>query len=470
MITKNKHTINKHTINKHTILLVDDETAITKALKRLFRKCGYKILTAASGQEGLDILHTLKNVAEDPASLIISDQRMPGMNGAAFLAKAKEIFPDAIRFLLTGYSDMDAIVDAVNKGKIHRYLTKPWNDDDIVLQVRQALEQLELQAENKRLEELTKQQNIELKDLNSNLDKKVKQRTREIINKSKNILEINKKLEKSFMDTIRLLSSLIGTLNPDLGKYMRHVARLSKKTGEELGFAKKELDRIEMAGMIHDIGLLGLPKRILAKEEAQMTENEFSMYSQHPMMASMCLDSVDSLGEIGEIILYHHEKFNGSGFPNGMKADQIPLESRIIGTVADYCRIIDLWSGDTNTIMVKAKQYKYIYKNLVLEKPELMLKKIAEMIIRHGINKKYDPEVAAALLNTVAQEAGESKKKYLELKYYDLTEGMKLEEDLRIKDGRLLISMGTILKQTTIDSIQKVGEHKLIDGSIHVSV
>ena len=192
MLTKNKHTI-----NKHTILLVDDETAITKALKRLFRKGGYKILTAASGQEGLDILHTLKNGAEDPASLIISDQRMPGMNGAAFLAKSKEIFPDAIRFLLTGYSNMDAIVDAVNKGEIHRYLTKPWNDDDILLQVRQAVKQLELQAENRRLTELTREQNIELKDLNNNLDKKVKQRTRETINKSRNILEINKKLEKN---------------------------------------------------------------------------------------------------------------------------------------------------------------------------------------------------------------------------------------------------------------------------------
>ena len=456
--------------NKHTILLVDDETSITKALNRLFRKGGYKILTAASGQEGLDILHTLKNGEENPASLIISDQRMPGMNGAAFLAKSKEIFPDAIRFLLTGYSDMDAIVDAVNKGEIHRYLTKPWNDDDIILQVRQAVKQLELQAENRRLTELTREQNRELKDLNNNLDKKVKQRTREIIKKSRNILEINKKLEKSFMDTIRLLSSLIGTLNPDLGKYMGHVARISRKIGEELDFSKKALDQIEMAGMIHDIGLLGLPKRILVKNEAQMTENEFSLYSQHPMIASMCLDAVESLGEIGEIILYHHENFDGSGFPNGIKGDAIPLEARIIGTVADYCRIIDLWPRDTNAIMLKAKQYKYIYKNLVLEKPDVMLEKIAEMFIHHGIKQKYDPEVTAVLFEITALEAGENNKKHLNLNYHDLKEGMLLEEDLRIKDGRLLMSMGTILKQAAIESIHKVGEHRLIDGTIHVSI
>ena len=140
---------------KHTLMFVDDERAITKALHRLFRKDGYHILTASSGMEGLELLEKAKN----PISLIISDQRMPQMNGAQFLERAKKIFPDAIRFLLTGYSDMDAVVDAVNKGEIHRYLTKPWNDDDLLLQVRQSLEQFELLVENRRLLKLTNRQN-----------------------------------------------------------------------------------------------------------------------------------------------------------------------------------------------------------------------------------------------------------------------------------------------------------------------
>jgi response regulator RpfG family c-di-GMP phosphodiesterase len=97
--------------NKHTIMAVDDEASITKALHRLFRKDDYQLLTASSGPEGLELL---KN-AEKPVSLIISDQRMPGMNGSQFFEQAKKFFPDAIRFLLTGYSDMDAIVDAINK-------------------------------------------------------------------------------------------------------------------------------------------------------------------------------------------------------------------------------------------------------------------------------------------------------------------------------------------------------------------
>ncbi len=132
---------------KHTILLVEDEAFVIKALNRLFRKEGYHILTASSGQKGLELLKKV----EKPVSLFISDQLMPGMTGVQFLEKAKKIFPDAIRFLLTGRSDMDAIVDAVNKGEIHRYLTKPWNDADLTLQVRQSLEQYELRLDNKPL-------------------------------------------------------------------------------------------------------------------------------------------------------------------------------------------------------------------------------------------------------------------------------------------------------------------------------
>ena len=182
---------------KHTLLFVDDEVSITKALQRLFRREGYYILTASSGQEGLALL----GKAEKPVSLIISDQRMPQMTGAQFLEKAKEIFPDAIRFLLTGYSDMDAIVDAVNKGEIHRYLTKPWNDDDLLLQVRQGLDQYELVLENRRLLVLTNKQNKELSELNKDLEKKVEKRTQEIREKNESLKEANIKLEKSFMDT-----------------------------------------------------------------------------------------------------------------------------------------------------------------------------------------------------------------------------------------------------------------------------
>ncbi len=124
---------------RHTLLLVDDEKAITRALYRLFRKAGYDVLTASSGDEGLDVLQR----TADPISLIISDQRMPGMEGTQFLEKARSICPRAVRYLLTGHSDMQEVVDAVKCGKIHRYLTKPWDDENLLQHVEEALQALE---------------------------------------------------------------------------------------------------------------------------------------------------------------------------------------------------------------------------------------------------------------------------------------------------------------------------------------
>ena len=138
--------------NQHTLLLVDDESAITRALRRLFRKAGYHILTAQSGYEGLEKLRQ----CEIPVSLIISDQRMPEMSGTQFLEKAKKLNPEAIRYLLTGYSDMETVIEALNKGEIHRYLTKPWNDEDLLLYVRQSLDHFDLIRANKKLDETTK--------------------------------------------------------------------------------------------------------------------------------------------------------------------------------------------------------------------------------------------------------------------------------------------------------------------------
>ena len=455
---------------QHFILLVDDEISITESLKRIFRKEDYRIFTASGGKEGLKLLNAL----EKPVSLIISDQRMPEMTGTQFLEKARKIFPDAYRYLLTGYSDMDAVVDAVNKGEIHRYLTKPWNDDELLVQVRQSLEQYELVLENRRLSELTSTQNKELNELNKNLEEKVSKRTLEIRQKNIKLKQANKRLEKSFLDTIRLLSSLIETLNPELGRYMKHVAQLARKVAEEYDLDSEELDQIEIAGMIHDIGMLGLPRTTLLKDKESMGKAELKMYRQHPAIASICLETVERLDKVAEIVLYHHENFDGSGFPNGLKEDEIPLGSRIIGAVADYCSITDMWPKDMNYIFAKAKKYfGPEIRKFAIAKPEEIIEKIASKIILLGAYQKYDINVVTKLIKKV-EEAKLSKKKNKEKKrdmligYNELKEGMVLSQDIRLKDGRILLASGTKVKKSSISSVYKLGENKLIDDRINI--
>jgi len=127
---------------RHTVLCVDDEVNILRSLKRLLRKEDYRLLTASSGEQGLEILK------ENAVNLVISDQRMPGMSGIEFLARVKEEYPDIIRAILSGYTEVDAIMDSINRGHIYKFLLKPWNDQNLILDIRQALEHCDLIQSN----------------------------------------------------------------------------------------------------------------------------------------------------------------------------------------------------------------------------------------------------------------------------------------------------------------------------------
>ena len=154
----------------HTILCVDDEVGILNSLKRLFRRDKYRVLTALSGEDGLKVL------SENEVHLVLSDQRMPGMSGTEFLAEVKENYPDIIRIVLTGYTEVDSITASINKGHVYKLILKPWNDQDLRLEVKQGLYQYALSESNKRLHEKVLQQNEELKKMNEGLERIVKER------------------------------------------------------------------------------------------------------------------------------------------------------------------------------------------------------------------------------------------------------------------------------------------------------
>ncbi len=153
---------------QRTILIVDDEENIVRALKRLLRQDSYIILTANSGEDGLNILNEHPDVG-----VIISDQRMPQMSGVEFLNKVKQRFPDNVRIVLSGYTDLQSVTDAINHGAIYRFLTKPWEDDLLRKHISEAFHHYELARENERLNMELQQSNEELAQANSRLIKSV---------------------------------------------------------------------------------------------------------------------------------------------------------------------------------------------------------------------------------------------------------------------------------------------------------
>jgi len=178
----------------HTVLIVDDEEQVGRALGRLMKGIGAKYVYLDSGIEALDRLKT----ASKPFSLILSDQRMPKMLGSVFLEKAKEVSPDTIRFLITGYADVDAVTDAVNKGSIHRYIAKPWDNKVLAETVKSGLEQHELIMENHKLFTLAKEQNTKLYTVNIEFKKSAAVHKKAIVQKDRQIADLKARLEKGF--------------------------------------------------------------------------------------------------------------------------------------------------------------------------------------------------------------------------------------------------------------------------------
>ncbi len=159
---------------EHTLLCIDDEQNILNALKRLLRKEEYRLLTGNSGKEGMQLL------AGNDVHVVVSDQRMPEMNGTEFLREVKATYPDIIRIILTGYTDVDSISEAINEGHIYKFFLKPWNDQNLKLEIRQAMEQYDLMQDNNRLHDQVFQQNEALKKVNENLEDIILERTQSL--------------------------------------------------------------------------------------------------------------------------------------------------------------------------------------------------------------------------------------------------------------------------------------------------
>ena len=158
------------------ILFVDDERNVLRSLERLFLEEEYEIFTAASGQEGLETIET-----SGPFQLIVSDYRMPSMNGVEFLSEVYQRWPETERIILSGYADTAAIVSAINEGRIYKFIAKPWNDDDLLRTIREVLDRYELRASNRRLLEELSEANKELQIINDNLNKIVDERFKVVL-------------------------------------------------------------------------------------------------------------------------------------------------------------------------------------------------------------------------------------------------------------------------------------------------
>ena len=410
-----------------TILCVDDEPNILAALRRLFRTKGYEVLTADSARAGMAVLKAR------PVDLIISDMRMPEMDGVRFLEHARALCPDTLRLLLTGHADVNQILDAVNRGEIYRYITKPWDDHEMTLVVRLAFER-------KALEALTAQQNDQLLELNQSLEAKVASRTEELVGS-------NDKLKRNFLTGIQVFSSLIELRGANLAGHSRRVADLARRIAPRLGLDPRETQQIFIAGLLHNIGKIGFSDSLLEMAVPRMNGELLGLYRSYPVRGEQLLMPLEDLREAATLVRAHQERFDGEGFPDRLAGLDIPIGARILALASDYD---NLQIGTLSERQLRPEQ--------------------AAKIVIESRGKRYDPAVVAAFEEVSTGRLPVEALRDQALPVAKLRAGMRTTRDLVTRDGPLLLSADHVLTDRMIGQIGDFERTSGMSFTVYVSL
>jgi len=283
------------------ILIVDDEEVISNLLAQRLRKEGYLCETASNGKEGLKLFY------RKTYSLIISDIKMPEMNGIELLKRVKSIHPKMKFIILTAYPEIEMAVEAIRLGACD-FILKPADLDLVVFSVNKALE-------NKRLEDEIENYHIRLEEL-------VEERT----NKLQKAYQY---LKRSHKDSVKVLIEAIDAKDPYTRGHSDRVMRMSVKIAKKMGFSEERLETIEYGALLHDIGKIGIRDEILQKQGA-LNPEEYQIIKDHPLIGVKIVEGVDFFKDKIPMIRNHHEHYDGMGYPDGLVGDAIPIEARII--------------------------------------------------------------------------------------------------------------------------------------------
>ncbi|WP_426303989.1 HD domain-containing phosphohydrolase [Acidovorax facilis] len=400
------------------ILCVDDEPNIVASLRRLFRGSGYQVTTATSGAEAI------AHLEQEPVDLVFSDMRMPGMSGAQLLEQIRERWPKTTRVLLTGYADIGSTIAAINSGEVYRYITKPWDDGEVLATAHQIFERHALEDEKTRLEELLRSKNQALMELNETLEEKVAARTSEL-------LQLSQKIKKNYLTSIKVFSNLMEWRGGQLSGHSRRVADLARRTARAMNMTEADQQDAFIAGLMHDIGQIALPDTLLAKPVPKLSEEETAQYRRHAVLGEQALMALDDMQTVSNIIRSHHERHDGLGYPDGLVGEMIPMGACILAVVDTYD---DLQIGHLSSTPLSAAD--------------------ARSMIARGRGSQFHPEVVDVFLQMLLKAAPVADAPPRMLRTAQLRPGMILARDLLSSEGAVLLAADHVLTAELIKRLR----------------
>ena len=416
------------------LLCVDDEPNVLKSLRRLFRGADYVVHLAESGAKGLEVLE------QESIDLIISDMRMPHMDGAEFLTQAATRWPDVVRILLTGYADIESTIAAVNQGKIYSYCSKPWEDKELKSLVAKAIEEKRLREERVQLFEIIHKQNAQLKDLNGNLEAKVEQRTGQLKTSFRQLDKAHGTLKKQYTDSIKTFAKIIEMRPGIRSGHSTYIANFSRLVAIKLGMSEIDTKSILYAGLLLQIGKMGLADELLSQAFFEMKAETRNSYLKHALEGESLLKEMVQLKDASTLIKYQFEHFDGSGFPDGLSNQQIPRGARILNVVRDYIAFLE------GSMTGKSMSVEDVQERLIKKKDTF-----------------YDPVIVDTFLAVLKETKDENERPVVEISWTKLEPGMEVAEVYY--DDRLYLKNCILEKKKIYDIValrEKVGDKLII--------
>jgi putative two-component system response regulator len=280
----------------YKIMVVDDELPNLRLLERLFRS-HYTVITASSGAEALQLLE------QHDVALLITDQRMPGMSGTELLKQSVAFRPRMVRIILTGYTDVSTLIEAINCGQIYKFVQKPWHNDELRLTVERAVEHYQ-----------TNKERYDLGRANQRLTMRLKE------------------MSQGFMSAI---ADALKTKDEYIHGHALRVSDYATAIGRRMKVDDAALEQLSLAAFLHDIGKIGTPDYILLKT-TPLSNEERVVSELHSERGARMLSGILEMQDVADAVRYHHEHYDGSGYPEGLHGEQIPLAARIIHVADAY--------------------------------------------------------------------------------------------------------------------------------------
>ena len=413
--------------HKPKVLLVDDEESILNSLRRLLRGQPYDVLLATGGAQALEIM------ALQPIDLVMSDARMPNMDGATFLAHVHQLYPHTTRIMLTGYADPAAIIKAINEGQIHRYISKPWHDEELLLTLRQSLAYQHSERERLRLVQETDQQNEQLKRLNATLEKHVAARTAELQQTADMLDLAYEELKRSYVTGTEVFSLLANLRLPPAKQTNRQIIELVRVYCNRHGVDEATGRDLTMAAALYNIGKLSWTDSMMTAPADLLHHNDRERYRGYPKQSETLLMTLDPMKDAARLILHHQERWDGTGFPDRLKGEAIPFGSRLLKLAVDF---IELQRG------------------LILERQ--MNSDEALLYIRNYAGRLYDPGMVEDFIQVCAacqSDVSLADPAVKVLTTRDVAAGMILARNLNADNGMLLLNAGKVLNGALVEKL-----------------